>query len=270
MNEIGRAFGLALKGIFHPWIWWLSLRPFLIGALFWFVILWFSWTPLLDTVQHVITNSSLSDQITRILSASSWNSFRAVITPYFSVVILMPFIIMSLLIVVSFTTVSAVIRHIEKQRPYLELTKHNGGNIFGSIWTTLWCSFIFMLLVLITLPIWWVPPVFAIIPPVLWGWLTTRLMSYDVLARHASKEERQALLRERRLPLLCMGVLAGLLGAAPTFFWLSSVFVLLLFPLISMVMMWVYSIVFIFAALWFSHYLLFALKNIRLQKGEMF
>jgi hypothetical protein len=32
--------------------------------------------------------------------------------------------------------------------------------------------------------------------------------------------------------------------------------------------MWVYALVFIFAALWFAHYLLFALKSFRELKGE--
>jgi TRAP-type C4-dicarboxylate transport system permease small subunit len=33
-------------------------------------------------------------------------------------------------------------------------------------------------------------------------------------------------------------------------------------------MMWVYAVVFIFGALWFTHYLLFALKEYRELKGE--
>jgi hypothetical protein len=94
-------------------------------------------------------------------------------------------------------------------------------------------------------------------------------MTYDVLARHATKDEREVLLKNHRTPLLCMGILSGLLGAMPTFFWLSSVFVLVLFPFVSMFMMWVYSVVFLFAALWFAHYLLFALKELRELKGEV-
>jgi hypothetical protein len=121
---------------------------------------------------------------------------------------------------------------------------------------------------LITMPVWWVPPIFSILPPIIWGWLTMRLMSYDVLARHASVEEREYLLEDHRIPLLAMGVVAGLMGAVPSFFWVSSIFMLVLFPIISLVMMWMYSFVFLFAALWFAHYLLFALRVSRQVKGE--
>ena len=90
-----------------------------------------------------------------------------------------------------------------------------------------------------------------------------RLMSYDVLAKHASAEERDMLLERYRWPLLTMGIVSGMLGAVPTFFWATSALALVLFPVVSFVALWVYSIIFVFAALWFSHFLLNALKELR-------
>ena len=118
-------------------------------------------------------------------------------------------------------------------------------------------------LVMLTLPVWWVPPLVAVLPPLLWGWLTMRLMSYDVLAQHASADERDQLLEKFRWPLLCMGIASGMLGAVPTFFWATSALALVLFPLVSFVALWIYSLIFVFAALWFSHFLLDALKELR-------
>jgi hypothetical protein len=268
MNLIMRSFGLALKGLFHPWVLWLSLRPFLIGGIIWFGILWFIWTPLLDWMKAFLTTSIFSDWMTKIMSSFGWESVRAIVVPYFSVVVLMPLIIVSILLLVSLTSVTSVLRHVERQKTYQGMRHVKGGSFLGSLGVSFVSTAIFLVLIILTLPLWWIPPIFAIIPPLLWGWLTTRLMTYDVLARHASKDERLELMQLYRWPLLTMGVLAGLFGAAPIFFWLSSVFVLVLFPFVSMFMMWVYSLVFIFAALWFTHYLLFALKNYRELKGE--
>lgn len=268
MQDVIRAFGQALKGIFHPWVIWLSVRPFLIGATFWFVILWFSWTPLLDWMRSFMTNSAFALGIANTLSQVGWgDSLRAIVAPYFSVVVLMPLIIVSILVIVSFTSVTSVLRHVERQSLFAGLKKERGGSFLGSLWVCLSSTFIFLVLVVITLPIWWVPPVFAMIPPILWGWLTARLMTYDVLSRHASKIEREILLKRYQVPLLVMGIIAGMMGAIPTFFWLSSVFILVLFPFVSILMMWLYSLVFIFAALWFTHYLLFALKEHRDHEG---
>jgi hypothetical protein len=65
-----------------------------------------------------------------------------------------------------------------------------------------------------------------------------------------------------------MGVVAGMIGAVPTFFWATSVLALVLFPFVSFVALWIYSLIFIFSALWFSHFLLYALKQLR-QKEHM-
>jgi uncharacterized membrane protein HdeD (DUF308 family) len=87
-----------------------------------------------------------------------------------------------------------------------------------------------------------------------------KLMAYDVLAKHASAEERDALMQQHRWNLLAMGVVSGLLGAIPTFFWATSVFTFVFFPFVSFLVLWIYSLVFVFSALWFAHYLLDALR----------
>jgi len=53
------------------------------------------------------------------------------------------------------------------------------------------------------------------------------------------------------------------LGAVPTFFWASSALALVLFPIVSFMALWIYSLIFVFAGLWFSHFLLDALQTLR-------
>ena len=60
-----------------------------------------------------------------------------------------------------------------------------------------------------------------------------------------------------------MGIACGMLGAVPTFFWATSALALVLFPIVSFVALWIYSLIFVFAGLWFSHFLLEALQNLR-------
>jgi hypothetical protein len=72
------------------------------------------------------------------------------------------------------------------------------------------------------MPLWLVPPLVLILPPLIWGWLTYRVFAFDALATHASGDERKAILREHRGSLLVMGVLSGYLGAAPSLLWASG------------------------------------------------
>ena len=56
-----------------------------------------------------------------------------------------------------------------------------------------------------------------------------------------------------------MGVTCGYLGAAPSLIWAVSVLTLPLAPLLLPVYVWLYTLVEVFAALWFAHYMLDAL-----------
>ncbi len=76
------------------------------------------------------------------------------------------------------------------------------------------------------------------------------------------------LLHQHRWSLLAMGIVSGMLGAVPTFFWATSALALVLFPIVSFVALWIYSLIFVFAALWFTHYLLDALKELRRSEVE--
>ena len=249
MQDVMRALGLAITGVFHPKMIWLSFRPFVIAALIWGFALWFLWDPFLDVVKDFLTTSIFTSWIQLVLEQVNWQGARTFISPFFAVVMLVPMIIVSLLVIVSFTSVDGVVKHLSRKKTYSDLQELHGGSLFGSFMYSIWSSLICLLLLIITLPAWWVPPFFAVIPPILWGWLTMRLMCYDVLARHATVDERTDLINTYRWKLLGMGIICGLIGALPSFFWASSIVLLVLFPVISIFMIWIYSIVFIFSSL---------------------
>jgi hypothetical protein len=95
-----------------------------------------------------------------------------------------------------------------------------------------------------------------IVPPLIWGWLTCKVMTYDVLAEHASAEERLELSRRHRSALLVIGVISGYLGAAPSLVWASGAFFVAFAPVLLPLAIWIYTLVFAFSALWFAHFAL--------------
>ena len=268
MSDLIRSLGLALVGTMHPKMLWLSFRPFLIVSIFWGVVIWLIWSPALEMLRTFLTASIFTSWIQSGLEYVGFDEARAWIAPLFLVILLIPIIAISLLVFIAFSTVPAVVDSVVKQKAYEGLDRIKGGSFVGSFFYTLWSVLICLALMMLTLPVWWIPPLFAILPPLLWGWLTMRLMAYDVLLDHATPDERSQLLEEHRWTLLGMGVVAGMIGAVPTFFWATSVLALVLFPFVSFVALWIYSLIFIFSALWFSHFLLHALKQLR-QKEHM-
>jgi hypothetical protein len=74
-------------------------------------------------------------------------------------------------------------------------------------------------------------------------------------------------LRTHRLPLLCIGVLCGYLGAAPSIVWASGLLFAAAFFVLVPLAIWIYTLVFAFSALWFGHYCLDALAQLRATRG---
>lgn len=60
-----------------------------------------------------------------------------------------------------------------------------------------------------------------------------------------------------------MGVLSGYLGAAPGIVWASVVLFAAAFVVLIPVAIWIYTLVFAFSSLWFAHFCLAALQQLR-------
>ena len=121
----------------------------------------------------------------------------------------------------------------------------------------------------VSVPLWLVPPLVLILPPLIWGWLTYRVMVFDALADHASKEERLEIFRRHRSSLLGIGIVTGYLGAAPSIVWASGVVFAAAFFVLVPLAIWIYTLVFAFSSLWFTHYGLAALQRLRAERATM-
>ena len=93
-------------------------------------------------------------------------------------------------------------------------------------------------------------------------------MAFDVLAEFASAPERHSLMARHRLSLLGIGVLTGLMGAAPSLVWASGALFAAAFVILIPVAIWIYTLVFAFASLWFAHFALAALHELRQEAGD--
>ncbi|WP_353192058.1 EI24 domain-containing protein [Pandoraea pnomenusa] len=267
MNDILRALGRALVSLLHPRMLWLTAMPFVVSGLIWGAVIWFGWEPFTDFLRVWLEQWEFTQWIYRFFGYFGVDSLRMALAPFILVALLVPLIVVTALLLIAGWSMPAVLRHLSR-RHFIHLEARQGGSFWGSVAQSLGATLIFLVAVLITLPLWLVPPFFAIVPPLLWGWLTYRVMTYDALAYHATPEERRRIVRERRLPLLVIGVATGLLGSLPTLLWVSSVLMIVLFPVIALVAIWLYVVIFVFSALWFAHYSLRALSRLRAEEAR--
>ena len=116
-----RAFGLSLIGLMHPKMLWLSIRPFLVVSVAWGILFYLMWGPVLDEIRVFITTSFLTTWLSEVMSATGWDEIRAVMAPLLLVIFLIPFITISLLVFVAFTSVPAVMKYLSKQPMYAQI-----------------------------------------------------------------------------------------------------------------------------------------------------
>lgn len=267
MSDILKSFMRALVGQLHPRMLMLTVLPFVLATALWGGLLLWGWDPIMSAARGTLETSSLTGWIYAALDWTGLGSLRAVVAPLFVIALMIPMVIASMLLFISVCSVPAVVRHLD--RSYPDLSRARGGSLLGSAVHAIGSTIAFLLLALVTLPLWLIPPFFALIPPLLWGWLTYRVMTYDALSEHATAEERKTVMKRHRMPLLTIGVVVGLLGSAPTLIWVSSAAIIFLFPFVLVGALWLYVLIFIFSALWFGHYCLSALTQLRAERAAV-
>ena len=266
MNLLLDSFWRAAAYCLHPRVIVLSLLPLLLISVLALVSGYFFWEAAVDAVRARIDGWALLDTLFGWLHGTGLDRFKAVLAPLLVVFAATPVIVILSLLAVAALMTPAVLALVA-QRRFPALEKRRGGSLLGGVFGAAWATLAAMLGLVLTLPLWFVPPLVLLLPPLIWGWLAYRVLSYDVLAEHASRAERQALLQRHRPSLLTMGVVSGYLGAAPSLVWASGVLFVALAPVLVPLAVWIYTLVFAFCSLWFSHFALAALEQLRAESG---
>jgi Etoposide-induced protein 2.4 (EI24) len=235
----------------------LGLMVLLGGALgYWF------WDGAVTAVQSWLEASSMLAVVWRWFEGVGMPNLKTVVAPLVVIFTATPVVVISALMAVSLFMTPGLARYVAERR-FDRLERKRGGHF----WQSLGWSFLSVLLALgamvLTLPMWLVPPLAMVLPALIWGWLTYRVMAFDVLAEFASREERHQLLAQHRLSLLAIGVITGLMGAAPSVVWASGALFAAAFVILIPIAIWIYMLVFAFASLWFAHFALAALHELR-------
>jgi Etoposide-induced protein 2.4 (EI24) len=264
MKAMFDAFWRAAAYCLHPRVILWSMLPLLLIGGGVFTLGWLYWESTVAAVRATLEQWAL------VLAALTWldsvgaGALRTLIAPLIVVALALPLIVMASLLLVALAMTPALVDLVAARR-FAALERRRGGGWWRGLAWSLSCTLVAMLALLLSLPLWLVPPLVLLLPPLIWGWLTCKVLSYDVLASHASAAERRQILHEQRWPLLAMGVVSGYLGAAPSLLWAASAATLIFAPVVVLVSVWLYTLVFAFAACWFAHFALAELQRLREQ-----
>ena len=268
MRHLLDSFWRAGAYCLHPKVIGLSLLPLLVGIALTLGLGWLYWEAAVAGVRATLETWSLVDAALKWVESMVGSSFRTVLAPLLVVALAAPVIVVLSVLLVAWLMTPSIVNLVAVRR-FPALERKRGAGFAVSIAWSLGCTLLALVALVISMPLWFVPPLVLVVPPLIWGWLNYRVMSFDVLADHASADERRQIMRTQRLPLLGIGVVSGFLGAAPSLLWAASALTLVFAPLLIVVSVWLYTLVFGFSALWFTHFALRALAELRGQSASV-
>ena len=205
MSLLLDAFWRAAAYCLHPRVIVLSLLPLLIGA----ASVggspgWLYWDAAVAAVQ---AGAATAGAVVGAVAASGsrhWagGGVRAVLAPLIVVVLSLPVIVVVSLLLVALLMAPAIVRW-SPSGAFRSLERRHGAGAGVERAVSLGCTVVALVALVVSLPLWFVPPLVLVLPPLIWGWLTYRVMAYDALAEHA--ERRGAPRADARASLAAAG-----------------------------------------------------------------
>ncbi len=251
IQDLVDSFWRAVAYCVHPRVIGLSLLPFVVAGVLVFGAMYFFWEDANAVVRATLESWRLVESLLHWLDSFGLQAFRSALTAIVVLAGVLPVVLLLSLLLVA-------------QRRFPLLEKKRGGTLAQSVMASLGATLLALVLIVLSMPLWLIPPLVMVLPPLIWGWLTYRVFGFDVLAEHASADERRALLKAHRIPMMTMGVICGYLGAVPSLIWaIAGVTGFIFAPFLVLVAVWLYTLVFAFSTAWFTHYALAALQALR-------
>jgi hypothetical protein len=262
MKLLFGSFWRAVAYGLHPKVLVLSLLPLLVAGVVTLGLGYFYWYDANHAVRQVLEQWSLVNSLLEWISSMLGAGFRTGITQLIVIALTIPVLVAFTLVLVGLWITPAIVAMVSRRR-FGALERRHGASWWLSVMASFGWTIAALLAVVITLPFWLIPGLALVLPPLIWGWLTAHIMGFDALAEHASRAEREAILRAHRWPLLVMGIVCGFLCGIPSMIWTLGMWVIIAAPIVMVGVIWLYTLIFTFSALWFTHYCLSVLVALR-------
>ena len=224
MHPIATALTRALRSMFHPKILSMIIWPMLLAILFWGGIALFFWHGWVNSLTQLVSQTDIEAMILEY--NLTW--VASYLITFLIIILLIPIAYITALLITSLFAMPVMVNHVAKSHfPMLEL-KH-GGTLVGSINNGIIAVLAYLILWIVTLPLWIFMPFTAIIPVLLTAYLNQRLFRYDALAEHASQEEFKEILARSGGKFYLLGGSLALLQFVPILQFFTPVYIGLAF-----------------------------------------
>lgn len=211
MNEIVTALARAFASLLHPRMVLLMIWPLALALLIWIVAAIAFGAQTVHWMQGYVATSAAAQWI------SQWVPFEPVAAAlgWAALLILyVPLVIVTASLIVGVFGASAMVEQAARDaHPALE--RRSGGSIAGTLLNAFVATAVFVLLALVTLPLWFIPLLWPILPVLLLAYFNQRMFRYDALAEHASADEMRAVFKRHGAAMYGLALILALVAQIP-------------------------------------------------------
>lgn len=210
MNVLGAVlYGVA--NLFHPRMLWLMIWPMLVALAVWGTVALVLWTRLALWLAALL-KQWLEPALGFV--RLDFGDATLVAANVILFLLFVPLVYLTALFILGVFGMQKMVDHVAA-RSFPQLQRRHGGGTAGSVWNGIVALAGMLLLFIISLPLWFLPPLWPMIPLAILTWGNQRLLRYDALAEHAAEAEMARIFRERRGALYVLGFLLALLAYVP-------------------------------------------------------
>jgi CysZ protein len=210
MNVFG-ALGYGLLNVFHPRMLWLMVWPMLVALTVWGIAAYLLWPRL-----AVGLGAVLQGWLDPLLGWLPFDigTLAAFIANLMLVMLFFALVYLTVLFILGVFGMQKMVDHVAA-RSFPGLERRRGGGAAGSVWNAIAALGGMVLMFVLSLPLWLVPPLGPLVLLAILSWGNQRLLRFDALAEHADAAEMARIFREHRGALYLLGFLLALFAYVP-------------------------------------------------------
>ena len=212
MKTVLLAYLSALRSLGQPGVFWHLLWPTLAAGLVWTALLVMNWGTLVELGTAFVTALPL---VGGWLASSEGALLVALLMFKIGLVLLaLPVIYVTAAFLVAAVALPLMLERVAAI-DYADIARRQGGSQLGSVWNALGAVLQFLVLLVLSLPLWLIPGAGLLISLLLTAWLNQRAFRYDALMAHADRYEMKQLPAEQAGGLFGVGLLGAALAHVP-------------------------------------------------------
>lgn len=211
MIGITKSVLLALVSLFDRSMLWLMVWPVLVSLAFWGTMGFLLW------VKTALWIAGQLGRLAEPLAGYLPFDFSGVLlfsAHVMLVLLFVPLVYLTALLILGMFGMEAMVDRVA-ERHYPDLARRHGGGTAGSVWNSVVAVCGLVLLFMVTLPLLIVPPLWAMVPVAVMGWVNQKILRYDAIADHATPGEMAEVFKANRRGLYGLGLVLALVAYVP-------------------------------------------------------